>query len=155
MLLPNKTTHFIHYKTMKPMPKHQRPLTLICNQFICKLLIFLYFYERHILNWGKYPCLLNSVYNSIKKAWKIDIWIVRPFIYTQKHSCFQSAFYENENNAHSRVSHEVNWSLWHAIVNNSLNWFRRVGVHTLYESLLEFYALSVSFLLPFIHLNLF
>ena len=115
----------------------------------------LYFYERRILNWGKYPCLLNSVYNSIKKARKLTFESLGPYIYTQKHSCFQSAFYENENNAHSRVSHEVNWSLWHAIVNHSLNWFRRVGVHTLYESLLEIYALSVSFLLPLINLNLF
>ena len=56
-------------------------------------------------------------------------------------------------NAHSRVSHEVNWSLCHAIVNNSHNWFRQIGVYTLYAGLLECYILSVSFLLPFIHLN--
>ena len=59
------------------MPKHQRPLTLICIQFICKIFIFLYFYERRILNCGKYPCLLDSEYNSIKKARKIDILILR------------------------------------------------------------------------------
>ena len=137
---------------MKPIPKQQRTLTLICDQFISKIGIFV---SKRYFKLIKYPYLLNSVYNSIKNARRVDIWILEWFIYTQDHFCFQSPFYENENNAHLRVSHEVNWSLWHAIVNNSHNWLRQVGVYTLYAILLECYALSVSFILSFIHLNLF
>ena len=70
MLLPNKTTDFNHYKTMKPMPKHQRPLMLICDQFNSKLLIFLYFYERHILNWGKISLLVKFCIQQHKKGLK-------------------------------------------------------------------------------------